>query len=206
MTGGSSRSSDDRTYVDCSTISPSLSVELGRHFTRFVALPVLGAPQAVRSGEATYLAGGSPEALEGIHPLLESLSDHVKRYGRPEAASSAKLTINLMLLSGVATLAEAITVGRAGGLVDDELRDLLAHSPVVAPGIRNRFEAVLEASGPTWWTTELGAKDARLATELVKEAGTTRLHLGPVIRDLYQAAADGGLREDDIAFIARLYR
>ena len=195
-----------RTYVDCSTISPSLSAELGRRFARFVALPVLGAPQAVRSGEATYLAGGSPEALEGIHPLLESLSDHVKRYRRPEAASSAKLTINLMLLSGVATLAEAITVGRAGGLDDDELRDLLSESPVVAPGIRNRFETVLEASGPTWWTTELGAKDARLATELVKVAGTTRLHLGPVIRDLYQAAADAGLRQDDIAFIARLYR
>lgn len=93
------------------------------------------------------------------------------RYSRPGIASSAKLTVNLMLFSGVATLAEAITVARAGGLGNEEIRDLLAESPVVAPGIRNRFQAVLDASGPTWWTTELGAKDARLATELVQAAG-----------------------------------
>ena len=105
-----------------------------------------------------------------------------------------------MLFSGVATPAEAITVARAGGLGNEEIRDLLAESPVVAPGIRNRFQAVLEASGPTWWTTELGAKDARLATELVQAAGgTTRLHLGPIIRDPYQAAADAGLSDDDRA-------
>ncbi len=93
------------------------------------------------------------------------------RYSRPGIASSAKLTVNLMLFSGVATPAEAITVARAGGLGNEEIRDLLAESPVVAPGIRNRFQAVLDASGPTWWTTELGAKDARLATELVQAAG-----------------------------------
>ncbi|MGD0746711.1 MAG: hypothetical protein ABSB68_02730 [Acidimicrobiales bacterium] len=32
------------------------------------------------------------------------------------------------------------------------------------------------------------------------------LHLGPIIRDPYQAAADAGLSDDDIAYIARLYR
>ena len=58
-----------------------------------------------------------------------------------------------------------------------ELTDLLGDSPMVAPGIRNRFRTVLEASGPTWWTTELGAKDARLATELVTANAATQLHL-----------------------------
>jgi len=51
--GGIHDAIGDGTYVDCSTISPSLSAQLGERFTRFVALPVLGAPQAVRSGEAT---------------------------------------------------------------------------------------------------------------------------------------------------------
>ena len=47
-------------------------------------------------------------------------------------ASSAKLAVNLVLLSDIAALAEAFTVGRAGGLGDEELTDLLADSPVVA--------------------------------------------------------------------------
>ena len=75
-----------------------------------------------------------------------------------------------------------------------------------ASGIRNRFQTVLDGSGPTWWTTELGAKDARPATEQVESEGLTRLRLGPLIRDPYQAAAHAGLSEDDIAFVSRLYR
>jgi len=204
--GGIHAAIGDRTYLDCSTSSPWLSAELGDAFARFAALPILGAPPAVRAGEATYLAGGPRETVEGIRPMLGTLSEHVKCYPRPEMASSAKLAVNLVLLSDIAALAEAFTVGRAGGLGDEELTDLLADSAVVAPGIRNRFRAILEGSGPTWWTTELGAKDARLATEFVDATGTTRLRVGPVLRDLYDAAAESGLRDDDVAIVARMYR
>ncbi len=196
----------DRTFVDCSTISPTLSAELSEAFARFIALPILGAPQAVRSGDAVYLAGGTRESVDGIQPILDTLSERVRYYPRPEMASSAKLAVNLLLLSGIATLAEAFTVGRAGGLGDEELTDLLAEAPVVAPALKNRFRTVLEGSGPTWWTTELGAKDARLATEFVDAKGTAKLSIGPMLRDLYQAAADAGFRDDDIAFVARIYR
>ncbi len=85
-----------------------------------------------------HLPGGwLPETLEGIRPVLSTLSDHVKHYGRPEIASSAKLAVNLILLPGVATLAEAVTVGRAGGLGGGEPNDLLADSPMMGPGIRH---------------------------------------------------------------------
>ena len=96
-------------------------------------------------------------------------------------------------------------MARAGGLGDAELTDLFAESALVAPGVKNRFRTILEGSGPTWWTTELGAKDARLASEFVRAQDTTRLWIGPVLRDLYQAAADAGFRDDDVAFVARIY-
>ena len=67
-----------------------------------------------------------------------------KYYPRQEMASAAKLAANLLLLSGIATLAEAFTVARAGGLGDEELTDLFAESALVAPGVKNRFRAILE--------------------------------------------------------------
>ena len=204
--GGILSALGDRTYADCSTISPGLSAELGDAFVSFVALPILGAPQAVRSGAATYLAGGATETVDGMRPVLATLSERVKYYPRPGMASSAKLASNLLLLSGIATLAESFTVARAGGLGDTELIDLFGESALVAPGLKNRFEAVLESSGPTWWTTELGAKDLRLAAELVDASGTTKLRIAPAARDAYQAAADAGFRDDDVAFVSRIYR
>ncbi len=203
--GGILSAVGDRIYLDCSTISPGLSAQLGVTFARFAALPILGAPQAVRSGDAVYLAGGAAETVDLIRPVLATLSDRVRYYPRPEMASSAKLASNLLLLSGIATLAEAFTVARAGGLDDDDLTDLFAESAVVAAGVKNRFQTILEGSGPTWWTTELGAKDARLASESVAASGTARLWIGPALRDLYQAAADAGYRDDDVGFVARLY-
>jgi 3-hydroxyisobutyrate dehydrogenase-like beta-hydroxyacid dehydrogenase len=202
--GGIRSAIGSRPYVDVSTISPSLSGELGRDFDRFVALPVLGAPQAVRAGEATYLAGGAPETIDQLQPVLESLGGRVKRFARPELASTAKVSVNLLLLSGLAILAEGFTVGRAGGLTDDELDDLLRDSAVVAPGLKNRFDAVLHGSGPVWWTTVLGAKDVGLATDLAASAGH-QLRLGPVVRDAYQAAADAGFAGEDVAAVASLY-
>jgi 3-hydroxyisobutyrate dehydrogenase-like beta-hydroxyacid dehydrogenase len=194
-----------RAYVDMSTISPRLSEELGRTFEIFLALPVLGAPQAVTAGEATYLAGG-PEATVGLlSPLLGSLGGHLKRYPRPGQAATAKLAVNLMLLAGVATLAESMAVGREGQLSDDELTDLLCGSPMLAPGLKNRFEAVLKGSGAAWWTTELGAKDAALAVQAAGRSAA-KLRVAPAVRDLYQAAADLGFDNEDIAAVSRLYR
>ena len=44
---------DKTIYVDCSTVSPKLSGELAEAFpARFVVLPVLGSPLAVRAGQA----------------------------------------------------------------------------------------------------------------------------------------------------------
>jgi len=92
-------------------------------FDNFVALPVLGGPAAVESGPATYLAGTAPRTLELIEPVLGSLGGTVRHYGMARLASSAKLTVNLLLLSGVASLAESFAVGRSGGLDNDQLNE-----------------------------------------------------------------------------------
>ncbi|HEX3564009.1 MAG TPA: NAD(P)-dependent oxidoreductase [Acidimicrobiales bacterium] len=194
-----------RPYVDASTISPDLSSELAASSPHFVALPILGAPQAVREGQATYLAGGDTEVIDQLQPVLESLGGRLKRFDRPEKASTAKLAVNLLLLSGIAAVAEALAVGRAGELTDDQLVDLLGESPMLAPGMKNRFQGLVEGSGPTWWTTVLAAKDARLATEVAQGRGK-ELRLASVVHDLYQEAAEKGFDHEDIIAVANLYR
>jgi 3-hydroxyisobutyrate dehydrogenase-like beta-hydroxyacid dehydrogenase len=194
-------------YVDCSTVSPALSAELAEAAgsDRFVALPVLGAPGAVRSGGATYLAGGEEAVVARLEPMLATLSDRVRRYPTPATALAAKLATNLILLSAVTALAEACAVGRAGGLTDDQLRALLAESPMVPPGLHNRFEGVLTGEQEAWWGAALGAKDAGLAAALAQSAGV-EVPVAEAVRDRYDAAAQAGLADADIATVGRLYR
>jgi 3-hydroxyisobutyrate dehydrogenase len=202
---GLSEALGDRPYADTSTVSPELSGKLAARFEQFIALPVLGAPQLVRDGRATWLAGGDGKVINGLRPMLDSLGGQVKRFDRPEQAATAKLALNLLLLSGVATMAESLALARSAGLSDFQLTDLFGTSPMLAPGLKSRFPALVEGgTGPTWWTTALGAKDASLATEAAAAADID-LVLAPAVRDRYRDAADGGLADEDIVAVARLY-
>jgi 3-hydroxyisobutyrate dehydrogenase-like beta-hydroxyacid dehydrogenase len=193
-------------YVDCSTVSPKLSGELAETFpARFLAMPVLGSPAVVRAGRAVFLAGGNAGVVDRLQPVLSSLSDTIRRYDTASLAITAKLATNLLLLSEVVALAESFAVGRSGGLSDDQLRDLLGTSPLVAPGLKNRFEDVLTGSQEGWWTTVLGAKDAGLALEIAREADV-ELPAARVVQQRYAKAAASGLDDADIAAVTELYR
>jgi len=197
---------DQTIYVNTSTVSPALNSELAKAFPgRFVAMPVLGSPDAVRAGEATYLAGDDGSAVNRLAPVLASLSSSVHRYHTPSEATAAKLATNLLLLSQITALAESFAVGRSGGLSDDQLRDLLGSSSIVAPGIKNRFEAVLTGPQDGWWTTVLGAKDAGLAIG-VAQAAHVDLPEAEAVKRLYDQAAASGLDHSDIAAVTDLYR
>jgi 3-hydroxyisobutyrate dehydrogenase len=197
---------EDTVYVDSSTVSPQLSAELAEAFRgRFLAMPVLGSPVAVSAGQAVYLAGGDAAIVDRLGPVISSLSDTVRRYDTAPLAITAKLATNLLLLSEVVALAESFAVGRSGGLRDDQLRDLLSASPMLPPGLKNRFEDVLCGSQEGWWTTVLGAKDAGLALEVAREADV-ELPVASVVRDRYEKAASSGLDDADIAAVSELYR
>jgi 3-hydroxyisobutyrate dehydrogenase len=152
-----------------------------------------------------YLAGGPAAVVDRLHPVLSSLSDTVRRYDTASLALTAKLATNLLLLSEVVALAESFAVGRAGGLSDAQLRDLLGASPLLGPGLNNRFEGVLTGSTEGWWSTALGAKDAGLALDLARGADV-ELPVAHVVQGLYDSAASAGLEEADIAAVAALYR
>jgi 3-hydroxyisobutyrate dehydrogenase len=192
-------------YADCSTVSPALSTELAGSFPLFLALPILGSPAAVETGQAIYLAGGDAAVVARLEPMLATLSDKVRRYDTPAKAACGKLANNLMLLAEVAALAEAIAVARAGGLSDDEIRELLGQSPLLAPGVKNRFEGVLTGDHEPWWSTVLGAKDAGLAVDAAKAAGID-LPLTQLVQALYGEAAAAGDGDDDIVAVAKRYR
>lgn len=193
-------------YVDCSTVSPALSGELAETFPgRFLAVPVIGSPLAVRAGQAVYLAGGNDGLVDRLEPVLSALSNTVRRYDTAPLALAAKLTNNLLLLSEIVSLAEAFAVGRCGGLTDDQLRELLGNSPLVAPGLKNRFEGILTGSQEGWWSTVLGAKDAGLAIDIARTADV-ELPGATVVQGLYEKAAASGFDDADIATVTRLYR
>ncbi len=191
------------TYVDASTVSPSLADELDASFDRFVAMPVLGSPDAVAAGSARYLVGARGTNGAAVQPIFAALTTTVLRFDAPRQASTAKLCVNLLLLDAVVALAESFAVGRAGGLSDDQLRELLGQGPMIPLAVANRFEGVLTGEQRPWWSAALGAKDAGLALDIAAGAGVD-LPATSAVRGRYELAAAEGA--DDIALVGTVYR
>lgn len=192
--------------VDMSTVAPATTARLAEAVDGFVASPILGAPQAVASGAATYLVAGPEASVGRLTACYEALGGTCRRLGtEPPLATTVKVMANSLLLAGLGVLAEVVATGQAAGLDDDTLRRLLADSPLVAPALRNRLDDVVAGDHRAWFTTALGAKDARLMAELADGLGVDAA-LVRAVRARYDAAAAAGYADADIAAVVELAR
>ncbi|MEV7966945.1 NAD(P)-dependent oxidoreductase [Sphaerisporangium sp. NPDC088356] len=199
---------DGPTVVDMSTVSPETSRKLrdlapGR---RFVASPIIGAPQAVLDGMASGLQGGDRRLVDRLEPIWSRIFSVYWYCGEdPGSASAFKLLNNYLLMSGVAVVAEAVGTAEAAGLDKKLLRELLHRWPTVAPGLRNRLDDILFGDHQAWFATRLGAKDVRLFNELAESAGLSP-PIARLVERRYEEAAERGWSEADITAIVELVR
>jgi 3-hydroxyisobutyrate dehydrogenase-like beta-hydroxyacid dehydrogenase len=193
--------------VDCSTVAPGTSrILAGRYPERFVASPIAGGPQAVESGQALLIVAGAPGAVDAAREVLDALCDN-RRDAGPDVGAAAviKLLNNFLLLAGLAALADVVAVAQASGFADDDLRDLLADVPVVAPGLSNRIEGLFTEDHAGWFSVDLGAKDLRLFGELAQGVGISP-GLTDTVRARYEAASGIGLGDRDLTAVIETLR
>jgi 3-hydroxyisobutyrate dehydrogenase-like beta-hydroxyacid dehydrogenase len=199
----------DGVLVDASTVSPDTTAQLAESVSgRVLAAPILGSPSAVFSGEAAYLIGGSRELYDRLEPAFEALADEQRRVYVGEDARVAptlKLLSNYLLMSGIATLAEAVATAQAVGLPDELIREYFGQLPLVAPALRNRLDDIVSGDHDGWFSTTLGAKDVRLAEELARSHGVNLPLAGAVKRRFGEAAAQGWA-DADIGAVVELLR
>jgi 3-hydroxyisobutyrate dehydrogenase-like beta-hydroxyacid dehydrogenase len=107
---------------------------------------------------------------------------------------------NSLLITGVASLAEAIATAREHGISDEFLRTLLTDSPVVSLASNLRLNSLLDPTHPGWFSPELARKDLRLAIDLAKETGVG-VRIGPATEALLTTTIDAGRQWPDFAAV-----
>lgn len=193
--------------VDCSTVSPATTRDEVAHYgPHFVASPILGAPQAVLAGNATFLLGGASSAVIIAESVLSDISTTLLHVGdSAEKASVLKLLNNALLMTGVAALADVVAAAQASGFDDAALTDMLTKLPVVAPALHNRLDLLMGREHAGWFPVRLGAKDLRLAGESAEAVGV-EMPVTYFVRQRYEQAAASGLADQDITAVIELLR
>src|SRR6266566_4886708 len=107
-------------WVDCSSVNPSFSKKMAAaaaaRQVRFVDAPVTGSAPVAADAKLVFWVGAEPADLETIRPLLLCMGNKIVHTGGKGTGTSMKMVVNLLLGTGMAAFAEAMTLGEGLGI------------------------------------------------------------------------------------------
>ena len=192
----------DAVFANVSTVSPETArrlAELGPE-GRVLDAPVMGSPAMIAGGLGRFLIGGPAAAISTLEPLWKDLGSGYTHCGPVGTGATMKILANSLLITGVASLAEAIATARQQAIPDELLRTLLADSPVLSLTSNLRLDSLLDATHPGWFSPALARKDLRLAIDLAEESGVG-VRIGPATDALLTTVIDAGEDWPDFAAV-----
>ncbi|HEY4370332.1 MAG TPA: NAD(P)-dependent oxidoreductase [Burkholderiales bacterium] len=192
-------------YVDTSTVSPAISTEIalaaGKRGVHYLRMPVSGNSNSAEAGELTALVSGPPEAWKLVEPMVKKFSTAQVYVGDAEQARYMKLVINLVVANTAGVLAEALALGRKGGLEWSTMLDGLAASTIGSPWVKAKARLLKTRDFTPTFTPNQLSKDLDLMLDAGDALGVP-LQLTATTRQLMKATnADGYAAEDFIAVV-----
>ena len=192
----------DAVFANVSTVSPETArrlAEVGPE-GRVIDAPVMGSPAMIAGGLGRFLIGGPTSAISATESLWNDLGSGYTHCGPVGTGATMKILANSLLITGVASLAEAIATARQQAIPDEFLKTLLADSPVVSLASNLRLDSLLDPTHPGWFSPTLARKDIRLAIDLAEETGVG-VRIGPAAEALLTTLIDAGGEWPDFAAV-----
>jgi 3-hydroxyisobutyrate dehydrogenase-like beta-hydroxyacid dehydrogenase len=193
-----------QTICQMSTISPALTERLARETgargLTFLDCPVSGTSGMVAQGSGVIFVGGDRAAYARWRPLLESILPSAVHIGAPGQAMLLKLVANLLVALNSASVAEALSMARRGGLDPQMVLDVLRTGAGTSRMLDVRGPMMVRGEFPAQMKLDLFMKDLHLIQDAAGAVGA-RLPLTDVAERLYAAAQGAGRGGEDLAVV-----
>jgi 3-hydroxyisobutyrate dehydrogenase len=191
-------------FIDTSTVSIPASERVAQRCNatgvEYLRVTLSGNNHMAAAAQLTVLASGPSSLYERMLPLLQCFGPSQFYLGDDEQARMMKLVVNLMIAQTSAMLAEAVALGRKGGLDWHDMWRVIESSAVASPIIKAKAPALKQRDFTPTFTVPQMLKDL----SLILEAGNAlRVALPGVslTNELMNAAAERWPGEDYAAVI-----
>jgi 3-hydroxyisobutyrate dehydrogenase-like beta-hydroxyacid dehydrogenase len=164
--------SDDKVWIDLSTVSPRKSRDVAGRVREqgaiFLDAPVSGSVPQVQSGTLTIMVGGDESAYKRVEPILKELG--TPHYiGENGHGLVLKLAINISLAVQMLAFSEGLLLADRAGVDRKRAVDVMTESPIGSPMLKARAELVLDLPDDAWFDIDQMQKDIVLALEAARE-------------------------------------
>lgn len=196
--------------VDLSTSPVQLVRNLGERFAdrgaEFADAPVARTRQAALDGTLSIMVGCRQEVFDTLLPFLRCMGSDVTRCGDVGAGAFVKLMNNMIVFETVVALAEALTLARRSGLVDDSLLlDVLGKGSAASFTLEHHGKRALvpDEHPEKAFSSAYMLKDLRYGLSLAQEHGV-RLPAAELARDLLEQTCESGYRDNYHTSVVRV--
>jgi 3-hydroxyisobutyrate dehydrogenase len=196
--------------IDMGTSDPRATTEIGAALNArgvgYVDAPVMGGVVFAKDASLDVMAGGSDEDIERCLPIFSAVGRQLFRCGGLGSGHALKALANYVNASALATLIEALAIGRKFGLDSKVMADALVH---MCAGRQHPLEKkviphVLTHKFGTGMALGLIAKDVAIAANFGRSIGAIT-PLADCVSDLWgKAEARFGAKADQTE-VARLW-
>ena len=189
-------------FVDCSTIGPSATREIGAQLAErsleLMDAPVTGSAPRAQDGTLTIMAGGSAEAFERAKPVLEAMGRVIVHAGPLGHGQMVKVINNAVAATNAAVIGEALLVAARTGVDLDALVQVMGAGSGGSTMLDLKAGPMRRHDFTPLFKLDHMLKDVRLCLEEGQAAGAP-FTFAALTREVLSAAMGRGLGEQDFA-------
>ncbi|MEQ1657430.1 MAG: NAD(P)-dependent oxidoreductase [Hylemonella sp.] len=197
-------------YVDTSTVSQQASADAAQALDgkglAYLRTTVSGNNKMAEAAQLTVLVSGPRVAYDQMLPLLKALGPNHFYLGEAEQARLMKLVVNLMIAQTSAMLAEALTLGRKGGLDWQAMWEVLTASAVASPIVKAKSAQLSRRDFTPTFTVEQMIKDLDLILAAGAASNVPLMQTAMTQKLMHAAVVQGNGLDDYAAIIKVLER
>ena len=197
-------------YVDTSTVSQQASADAAQALDgkglAYLRTTVSGNNKMAEAAQLTVLVSGPRTAYDQMLPLLKALGPNHFYLGEAEQARLMKLVVNLMIAQTSAMLAEALTLGRKGGLDWQAMWEVLTASAVASPIVKAKSTQLSQRDFTPTFTVEQMIKDLDLILAAGAASNVPLMQTAMTQKLMHAAVVQGNGLDDYAAIIKVLER
>jgi 3-hydroxyisobutyrate dehydrogenase-like beta-hydroxyacid dehydrogenase len=191
---------DGKLFIDMSTLRPAtvrrLAIRVRAEGAGFADAPVSGTVGPAKDGQLFVFCGASEQDFKRAQPILDIFARRIVHAGDVGQGSLLKLVVNLPLAVYWGSLAEAIAMGKQGGLDLQLMLETINDSSAALAVLPLKIPTILGASGPVAFDVKSMQKDLRSMLDTGAEAGV-QMRTTEGALAAYSAAAESGLSSSD---------
>lgn len=161
--------------IDHSTISPQATKEMGAALAEKGALmldaPISGGSEGAKNGTLSIMIGGDEAQLERARPYLDVMGRTITHVGDLGAGQMVKLVNQILVVTTMQGIAEALVFAEAGGLDLDKTLAAVSGGAAASWALTNRAPQMTARDWRPGFTIDWQTKDVRLVLEAADQLG-----------------------------------